>query len=115
MSALTVTIHALLIARAQVQEDRDVQFRSSVNPSTGVVEGESESGWLAGYDSTLATIDEAIERAKREPEVELLEALQGIVSECAGPERPYSGDSYLPPHLLDAGRAAVAKALGAAS
>ncbi|WP_155272613.1 hypothetical protein [Bordetella hinzii] len=43
---------------------------------------------------------------------ELLEALLAIVSECCGPERPYSGDSYLPEQFIIASRAAIAKAKG---
>lgn len=40
---------------------------------------------------------------------ELLAALQAIVEEADGPGKPYSGDSYLPPHLIQAARAAIAK------
>jgi hypothetical protein len=35
-------------------------------------------------------------------------ALHAIVTECAGPGRPYSADSYLPPHLIEAANAALA-------
>src|SRR3546814_14616200 len=41
---------------------------------------------------------------------ELLEALQSIVSECDGPDRPYSIDSYLPPMFLSVARTAIARA-----
>lgn len=41
---------------------------------------------------------------------DLLAALQSIIAECAGPDRPYSGDSYLPPHLVEAAQAAISKA-----
>lgn len=39
----------------------------------------------------------------------LLAALQAIMNECMDypPEPPYSHDSYLPPHLLDAARQAL--------
>ena len=43
---------------------------------------------------------------------EMLKALQSIVSECDGPDRPYSSDSYLPPMFLSAARTAIAKAKG---
>jgi len=45
---------------------------------------------------------------------ELLAVLKQIVTECMDfpPVKPYSGDSYLPPHLLDAAQAAVANAEG---
>lgn len=42
---------------------------------------------------------------------ELLAALQSIVAECSGPNRPYSGDSYLPEQFLSAARAAIAAAV----
>ena len=45
---------------------------------------------------------------------QLLAALQAIVAECDGKAAPYSGDSYLPLHLLDAARVAVANAIGSA-
>lgn len=45
---------------------------------------------------------------------ELLVALTAIAAEVGGSARPYSTDSYLPAHLLDAARAAIAKATGAA-
>jgi hypothetical protein len=41
---------------------------------------------------------------------ELLAALQAIVEEADGPSKPYSSDSYLPPHLIQAARAAIANA-----
>lgn len=41
---------------------------------------------------------------------ELLAALQAIVEEADGPSKPYSGDSYLPPHLIQAARVAIANA-----
>jgi len=40
----------------------------------------------------------------------LLAALQAIVEEADGTSKPYSSDSYLPPHLIQAARAAIAKA-----
>lgn len=45
-----------------------------------------------------------------DPAAALLAALQSILVECAGPGRPYSADSYLPPHLIEAAQAAVAGA-----
>lgn len=44
---------------------------------------------------------------------DLLKALQAIVSEVIGPEKPYSADSYLPRHLIYRARQAIAKAIGA--
>lgn len=44
---------------------------------------------------------------------ELLAALTAILMEVDGSARPYSADSYLPAHLLDAARAAATKAGGA--
>lgn len=41
---------------------------------------------------------------------DLLAALQAIVEEADGPSKPYSGDSYLPPHLLEMARKAIANA-----
>jgi hypothetical protein len=41
---------------------------------------------------------------------ELLAALQAIVEEADGPGKPYSGDSYLPPHLIVMARKAIADA-----
>ena len=41
---------------------------------------------------------------------ELLAALQAIVEEADGPGKPYSGDSYLPPHLIEMARKAIADA-----
>ena len=46
---------------------------------------------------------------------ELLAALEAIYAEVAGGSKPYSGDSYLPPHLVDAITAAIAKATGSTS
>lgn len=43
---------------------------------------------------------------------ELLDALQAIVAECSPGNRPYSTDSYLPEHLLEQARVAIAKAMG---
>lgn len=43
---------------------------------------------------------------------DLLKALQAIVSEVIGPEKPYSTDSYLPRHLIYRARQAIAKATG---
>jgi hypothetical protein len=67
VSALVVTIHALLLAQAEIQRDRDSLFESAVNQSTGVVEDQSDAVAIAGYDRTLALIDEALEQAKRDP------------------------------------------------
>lgn len=41
---------------------------------------------------------------------DLVSALQAIIAEASGPARPYSADSYLPQHLTEAARAALAKA-----
>jgi len=43
---------------------------------------------------------------------ELLAALQAVLAEIEGPNRPYSTDSWLPSHLADQVRAAIAKAEG---
>lgn len=47
----------------------------------------------------------------------LLAALQAIVLECMDypPVRPYSSDSYLPEHLLDAAKQAIQTAGGTAA
>jgi hypothetical protein len=41
---------------------------------------------------------------------DLLAALQAIVEEVDGHGKPYSSDSYLPPHLIHAARVAIANA-----
>lgn len=41
---------------------------------------------------------------------ELLSALAAIVEEADGTNKPYSSDSYLPPHLVHAARVAIANA-----
>lgn len=40
-------------------------------------------------------------RGSVEPHSALLNALQAILAEVIGPERPYSVDSYLPAHLIE--------------
>ena len=46
---------------------------------------------------------------------EMLAALQAVLAEIEGPNRPYSTDSWLPSHLADQVRAAIAKAEGGAA
>jgi hypothetical protein len=41
---------------------------------------------------------------------ELLATLKAIVEEADGTSKPYSADSYLPPHLVHAARVAIANA-----
>ena len=41
---------------------------------------------------------------------DLLAALQALVAELDGPGKPYSSDSYAPPHFIETARAAIAKA-----
>lgn len=41
---------------------------------------------------------------------DLLSTLQTILAEVAGPGKPDSTDSYLPPHIVDMARAVVTKA-----
>lgn len=41
---------------------------------------------------------------------DLVAALEAIVAEIDGPDRPYSTDSYLPTQFVDQARAALAKA-----
>lgn len=41
---------------------------------------------------------------------ELLAALQAIVEEADGTSKPYSSDSYLPPHFIHDARVAIANA-----
>lgn len=41
---------------------------------------------------------------------DLLAALQAIIEEADGPGKPYSGDSYLPPHMIEMDRKAIANA-----
>ena len=43
---------------------------------------------------------------------EMLAALQAVLAEIEGPERPYSTDSWLPSHLAHQVRAAIAKVEG---
>ena len=43
---------------------------------------------------------------------EMLAALQAVLAEIDGPERPYSTDSWLPAHLAHQVRVAVANATG---
>lgn len=45
---------------------------------------------------------------------DLLAALKAILSEVVGPEKPYSSDSWLPAHLVEAACSATAKAEGRA-
>jgi len=40
----------------------------------------------------------------------LVAALSAIVAEVCGPQKPYDGDSFLPAHLIDAAREALASA-----
>ena len=40
----------------------------------------------------------------------LFDALLAIVNEVAGPDRPYSTDSWLPLHLVEAAQAAISSA-----
>lgn len=47
-------------------------------------------------------------------EAAMLEALKAVLAECDGPDR-YSLDSYLPAHLVDKVRAAIAQVAGATS
>ncbi|BBE51169.1 hypothetical protein OYT1_ch1622 [Ferriphaselus amnicola] len=51
---------------------------------------------------------------KRQQRDELLEVLKSIVGEIDGPNKPFSADSYLPPHLVEKARATIAKTGGAA-
>ena len=44
---------------------------------------------------------------------DLLAALQALVAELDGPGKPYSTDSYAPPHFIETAKAAIAKATGA--
>jgi len=46
---------------------------------------------------------------------EMLAALQAVLAEIEGPNRPYSTDSWLPSHLADQVRAAIAKVKGGAT
>ncbi len=57
---------------------------------------ESLAKWQSVRDAHIAQISKTIEQ-------QALAVLRAIVAEVAGPERPYSADSYLPAHLfLDA-------------
>lgn len=60
------------------------------------------------------TQDQAVARqaARDNLIAELTQALQAIVTECSFGHRPYSNDSFLPEHLLEQARAAIAKATG---
>jgi hypothetical protein len=44
-------------------------------------------------------------------EAEMLSVIESVLREVAGPERPYSADSYLPPHLVDSMQRVVDKAM----
>ena len=46
---------------------------------------------------------------------EMLAALQAVLAEIEGPDRPHSTDSWLPSHLAHQVRAAIAKATGEAA
>lgn len=46
---------------------------------------------------------------------EMLAALQAVLAEIEGPDRPHSTDSWLPSHLAHQVRAAIAKAEGGAA
>ena len=41
---------------------------------------------------------------------DLLAALQALVAELDGPGKPYSSDSYAPPHFIETAKAAIVKA-----
>jgi hypothetical protein len=43
---------------------------------------------------------------------QLVAALSAIVEEVAGAGQPFSGESYLPPHLIHDAREAIASAEG---
>ncbi|WP_434033562.1 hypothetical protein [Cupriavidus sp. a3] len=61
------------------------------------------------------TTEQAIARqaARDNLVAELTQALQAIVDECSFGHKPYSNDSFLPEHLLEQARSAIAKATGA--
>jgi hypothetical protein len=44
----------------------------------------------------------------------MLAALQAVLTECGGGQKPHSSDSYLPAHIVDAVRAAAVAAEGGA-
>ena len=46
---------------------------------------------------------------------EMLAALQAVLAEIEGPDRPHSTDSWLPSHLAHQVRAAIAKVEGGAA
>ncbi len=103
-SALIVTIHALLLARQRVQEDRETVFRSAVNMESGMVDDRADATLIASYDKTLATIDEAIERAKQMPDITTRDYFAAeVMTECirvAADQTPGDGDLRLS-KLLD--------------
>jgi|GEM_PF-4268965 len=45
-----------------------------------------------------------------DPHAAVIDALEAILQEAAGPGKPYDGDSYLPPHFIETAKAAIAKA-----
>lgn len=49
-----------------------------------------------------------------DPHAAVIDALEAILQEAAGPGKPYDGDSYLPPHLIMQARHALEAARGAA-
>ena len=48
-----------------------------------------------------------------DPHAAVIDALEAILQEAAGPGKPYDGDSYLPPHLIMQARHALEAARGA--
>lgn len=61
---------------------------------------ESLAKWQAVRDVHIAQISKTIEQ-------QALAVLRAIVAEVAGPERPYSADSYLPAHLIHDARSVI--------
>lgn len=57
-----------------------------------------------GFRAELLQRDrEQLERTNRV----LADALRAVLAEVDGPGRPYSGDSYLPPHIVEQARRAL--------
>ena len=77
----------------------------------------SKSSGIEGQDTTTivpfaTNADAALIVRAVNSHADLVAALQAIVAEIDGPDRPYSTDSYLPRKFVEQARAALARAKG---
>ena len=66
--------------------------------------------WLSAMGLVKVTATAAPNARLTAAAPDLLAALQALVAELDGPGKPYSSDSYAPPHFIETAKAAIAKA-----